>query len=99
MNENPKTVSVLPPPAGAGEELPPGECAALLGLDWGDKKHALALWVRASDRLETLELEHSAEALHAWLDQLRERCHGQRGCNVRSEGVSPAASARPRAWD
>ncbi len=54
--------------------LPPGEYAALLGLDWGDKKHALALSPRGVYAPpEELVLEHSAETLHAWLHQLGER--------------------------
>src|SRR5437764_489892 len=61
-----------------GAELPPGEFAALLGLDWGDKSHAIALQSRGADCVEFQELEHSAESLHAWLDQLRERFAGQR---------------------
>src|ERR1044072_2346449 len=59
-------------------QIPPGEFAALLGLDWGDKRHAFALQARGAHRVEFLELEHSAESLHAWLDQLRERFAGQR---------------------
>ena len=59
-------------------DLPPGEYAALIGLDWGDKQHSVALWVRNTlDAVETLDLEHSAESLHAWLDGIKERFAGQ----------------------
>ncbi len=75
--KNPKKL-VMNQKMDSGAELPPGEFAALLGLDWGDKRHAIALQVRGADRIEFLELEHSAESLHAWLDQLRERFAGQR---------------------
>jgi transposase len=63
------------PPAGA--ELPLGEFAALIGLDWGDTEHAIALAVRGAARAEELTLPHSAESLHAWLGELRERFSGQ----------------------
>jgi transposase len=78
MNEDAKNTPSVSPQATDGTELPPGECAALIGLDWGDKKHALALVARGSCAIETLELEHSAESLHGWLDQLKERFSGQR---------------------
>jgi transposase len=59
-------------------QLPPGEFAALVGLDWGDQSHALALQAHDAARPELLTLEHSAETLHGWLGQLRERFGGQR---------------------
>jgi transposase len=62
----------------AATELPLGECAACIGLDWGDKAHAVALRTRGSGRVETLALEHSAESLHGWLAALGERFGGQR---------------------
>jgi transposase len=77
---NPTTPSAgtpVPQPAASGE-LPPGECAAFIGLDWGDKAHAVAVRARGSGRVETLDLEHSAESLHAWLQALGERFGGQR---------------------
>lgn len=77
MNEN-VSETVAPTPQAPAAELPPGEYAALIGLDWGDEKHAIALQVRGAQTVESLELEHSAESLHQWLDQLKERCAGQR---------------------
>ena len=67
-----------PAPEAAAGELPLGECAAWIGLDWGDKAHAVALRARGSGRIETLDLEHSAESLHGWLAALGERFGGQR---------------------
>jgi transposase len=67
-----------PIPAELPPELPVGECAALLGLDWGDRQHALALWDRATGLVETFTLDHSAEKLHGFLEQLRVRFGGQR---------------------
>lgn len=78
MNPTIQSDSAAVPEAAAAGELPPGECAALIGLDWGDKAHALALRVRGSDCVETFDLEHSAESLHAWLEALGERFGGQR---------------------
>lgn len=50
--------------------------AALIGFDWGDSKHALA--IRPMNQpLETLELPHSAESLQTWLDELEKRFGGQ----------------------
>ena len=48
------------------------EFTALIGLDWGDKSHAIAL-EPAGGSTETSTLEHSAETLHQWLDQLEQR--------------------------
>ena len=60
--------------ASAGEQqLPPGEYAALIGLDWGDKQHAVALRVRGETNTESFEIEHCPQSLHRWLDQLKER--------------------------
>src|SRR6266851_2445360 len=48
------------------------EFAALVGLDWGDQSHAIAL-EPAAGPTETSTLTHSAESLHQWLDQLEQR--------------------------
>jgi hypothetical protein len=74
MPTTPLATAPTPPPP----ELPPGEYAAYIGLDWDDAKHALALCAWGATKIETLELAHSAETLHAWLDQLGQRFHGQR---------------------
>ncbi len=50
--------------------------AALIGLDWGHERHAIAL--RPTDgAIEQRTLEHSAENLHAWLDELHQRFAGR----------------------
>jgi hypothetical protein len=46
-------------------------------LDWGDQKHAIALLPRGSTQAEEIELVHQAESVHAWLDELGRRFHGQ----------------------
>ncbi|EEF57846.1 IS110 family transposase [Pedosphaera parvula] len=50
--------------------------AALIGLDWGHGAHAIALEISGANT-ETSTLEHSAENLHQWLDQLEKRCGGR----------------------
>jgi transposase len=47
-------------------------------MDWGDQRHALALQARGTSPIESFELEHSAESLHGWLEQLQQRFAGQR---------------------
>jgi transposase len=54
----------------------PPEFAALLGLDWGDQSHAIALQPTGGPT-ETSTLAHSAESLHQWLDQLEQRLGGR----------------------
>lgn len=51
--------------------------AALVALDWGDKTHAFAWQLSGADRLERGTIAATAEALHAWLEQLRETCGGR----------------------
>jgi transposase len=55
---------------------PAPEFAALLGLDWGHGSHALALQLPGV-LVQTSTLEHSAENLHQWLDELEKRCGGR----------------------
>ena len=47
--------------------------AALIGLDWGDNEHALALLDCATGKIETRTLEHSPETVQAWLQTLEQR--------------------------
>ena len=69
------TASDCPSPLFQAPALPVGEFAALIGLDWGDRKHAIALRPRSVGpaAVETLDLEHSAESLHAWIKEIGER--------------------------
>jgi transposase len=53
------------------------EFAALIGLDWGDRQHALALLDTSSKTTETTMLTHSTEQVRAWLQQLQERFQGR----------------------
>ncbi len=72
----------------------PPEFTALIGLDWGDKSHAVAL-EPADGSTETSTLEHSAESLHQWLDQLEQR-FGARQVAIAIETDQGATSTRHR---
>ena len=47
--------------------------AALVGIDWGDKKHAWALQVEGSSQIERGEMLHTPEAIQEWVAVLRRR--------------------------
>src|SRR5258707_3430788 len=47
--------------------------AALVGIDWGDKKHAWALQVEGSSQIERGEMPHTPEAIQEWVAELRQR--------------------------
>jgi transposase len=51
--------------------------AALIGLDWGDQAHALALQVQGLTAIEKFNLPHSAESLQDWISGLRQRFGGR----------------------
>jgi transposase len=55
----------------------PEAFAAFIGLDWADAKHDICLQAAGSERREFLVLEHSPEAIDAWVQTLRTRFHGQ----------------------
>jgi len=49
------------------------EFAAFLAIDWADKKHVWCLQGVGSEKRESGELEHSPEAVEAWVGQLCQR--------------------------
>jgi transposase len=51
--------------------------AAFIGLDWADQKHAWALQVAGSSRIEQGEVENTPEAMDAWVTELTQRFHCQ----------------------
>lgn len=51
--------------------------AALVALDWGDKKHAFARQMTGAQDVDTGMIEATPEALHAWLEKLRAQCGGR----------------------
>lgn len=50
--------------------------AAMIGLDWGAHRHAIALQAGESARVEWMQLDHSPEAIAAWLATLAHRFGG-----------------------
>jgi transposase len=53
------------------------EFAAFVGLDWADATHAVCLQAAGSATREHLILEHTPEAIAAWVGSLRQRFAGQ----------------------
>jgi transposase len=54
---------------------PPGspQFAAFVGIDWADQKHMWCLQAAGSEQRESGELEHTPEAVEAWVGQLCQR--------------------------
>jgi transposase len=46
---------------------------ALIGLDWGDSHHALAILDCSSGKIESRTLDHSVESVLSWLKELEQR--------------------------
>jgi transposase len=55
--------------------LPP--LAALIGIDWADQSHEIALREVGAERVETLEIKATPEALSEWIASVRSRFGGQ----------------------
>src|SRR5262249_16024741 len=53
------------------------EMAAWVGLDWADQKHVVALQESGSDQGQPVTLDHTPEALHSWIQLLRDRFGGR----------------------
>jgi hypothetical protein len=49
------------------------EFAALVGIDWADQKHAWCLQAVGTTERESGEVEHTPEAVEAWIGQLCQR--------------------------
>jgi transposase len=52
------------------------EFRALVGLDWGDESHQVAIWDEQTQRRTHARIEHTPAALHAWIEALHERFGG-----------------------
>ena len=53
------------------------DVAVYIGLDWGDRAHAVQLQPAAGGPVEQLTLEQRPHVLHGWVAQLRERFGGR----------------------
>src|ERR671935_1303509 len=51
--------------------------AAFIGIDWADAKHDGCLQAAGSAKRECFQLEHTPEAIDAWVTTLRTRFNGQ----------------------
>ena len=51
-------------------------CAAFVGLDWADATHEGGLQAAGAAKRECFQLEHTPEAIDAWVTTLRTRLHG-----------------------
>jgi len=51
--------------------------AAFVGIDWADTKHDVCLQADGSAKRECFQLEHTPEAIDAWVTTLRTRFDGQ----------------------
>lgn len=49
------------------------DCVAWVGIDWADEKHDVALQVTGTRVVERSTLEHTPEAIAAWVASLRQR--------------------------
>ena len=52
--------------------------AAMIGLDWGDQRHDIALQATDSAIVESGQLDHTPEAIAAWLAALAHRFKGEK---------------------
>ena len=62
-----------------GEIMPsqPSDFAAVIGLDWADRKHDICLMPAGKDKPEFIVLEHDPVAIDAWASQLKKRFGGR----------------------
>src|SRR6266568_5233721 len=51
--------------------------AAFVGIDWADATHAICLQAAGTAKRECFQLEHTPEAIDAWVTTLRTRFNGQ----------------------
>jgi transposase len=54
----------------------PDTFAAFVGIDWADAKHDVCLQAAGSSKRECFQLEHTPEAIDAWVTTLRTRFTG-----------------------
>lgn len=54
------------------------DCAALVGIDWGDQQHAVCLINPQTDTLELSTLDQTPEAIDQWAAQVQQRFPSQK---------------------
>src|SRR5436189_3661798 len=55
-----------------------GDFAALIGLDWASREHALCLYDCATGKRESSTLEHTPETIAQWAQGLEQRFGGKK---------------------
>ena len=55
----------------------PDTFAAFVGLDWADAKHDICLQAASSEQREHSSLDHTPEAIEAWVCSLQQRFAGK----------------------
>lgn len=86
--------SPVPPP-----ELKVGDYAAFVGMDWGDRSHAIALSPSGQNEIESATIVQSAEALKQWLDSLEARFEKRPVAFAIEAGSKPVMRAlQERSW-
>jgi len=80
-------------------ELKVGDYAALVGMDWGDRSHAIALSPSGQNEIESTTIVQSAEALKHWLDSLETRFEKRPVAFAIEAGSKPVMRAlQERSW-
>ena len=69
------------------------EFAALIGIDWADRKHDLCLLDVATGHRERSVLKHAPKAVHAWAEQVRKRFDGRKVAVCLELSQGPIVSA------
>ncbi len=69
--------------------MPVETFAALIGVDWSDKKHDVALQAADSNGVELSVVAHTPETIHAWVAQLGQRFRGHKValCTEQKQGA------------
>jgi hypothetical protein len=67
--------------------------AAFVGIDWADAQHDGCLQTADSTKRECFQLEHTPEAIDAWVTTLRTRCNSQPVAICLERNKGPLVSA------
>src|SRR5215467_11268509 len=67
--------------------------AAFIGIDWADARHDACLQAAGTARRECFQLEHTPEAIDAWVTTLRTRFNGQPVAICLALNTGPIVSA------
>jgi transposase len=71
----------------------PSDFAAVIGLDWADRKHDICLMATSQDKPEFTTIAHDPIAIDAWACQLKRRFQGRQVAVVLETARGPIVSA------